>query len=583
MKWWARSLRTRIFVAFSAVVLGVLIGTLGLTQVVLSRHAQRTLNHELLETREVFHDLMRERAARLEALSTLLADEFGLKRAIATYFDSDTYEPGTLESVALNHRARIGVELFWIVDDRGELLAGTHGGSNEEPQPTRTTGGTAAETSLADLAPLQETRETDAAATAIAEVDGQLFQLVALPVFAPDVIGYLVLGQAIDDAFARRLRENTDSEISFLGTTRIFASSWPATAREKLAPALVATVDQQPFLYTMEGERYLTLVVTMSTPSLPLTAVIQESYDDALGPLRALQLRVAAIGLLALFVGLLVCVFLARGVTSPVRSLAAGMREVLRGNLRYRTRIQREDEVGFLAQSFNEMVGGLEDRERIKDTFGRFVSRDVADAVLGGRVPLAGERREVSILFQDIRGFTALSQELDPATLLRVLNQFFTEAVAAVETEGGVVKQFTGDGVMALFGAPQSYPDHARRAVRAALGIVERLASLNERLQEQGFAPLAIGAGIHSGEVVAGLIGPDERVEYGVVGEPVNLASRVEALTKEVKAVVLVTSDIADRLGPEFELGRTAVLPVKGSSQPLHVVEVLGVRPATRA
>src|SRR5262249_57018832 len=133
-------------------------------------------------------------------------------------------------------------------------------------------------------------------------------------------------------------------------------------------------------------------------------------------------------------------------------------------------------------------------------------------------VPLAGERVEVSILFQDIRGFTALSENLDPVALLRVLNQFFTEVVAAVETQGGVVKQFTGDGVMALFGAPQSRADHSERAVRAALGIVARLDGLNARLQSDGLPALQIGVGVHAGEVVAGLIGPDERVEYGVGG-----------------------------------------------------------------
>jgi adenylate cyclase len=257
------------------------------------------------------------------------------------------------------------------------------------------------------------------------------------------------------------------------------------------------------------------------------------------------------------------------------------MQEVLKGNLHYRSKIAREDEIGFLSRSFNEMVGGLEEREHIKDTFGRFVSRDVAAAVLDGRVPLEGERREVSILFQDIRGFTALSERLDPATLLRMLNQFFTEVVAAVEAEGGVVKQFTGDGVMALFGAPQTREDHAERAVRAALSIVARLAKLNVAFREQGLPPLEIGVGVHVGEVVAGLIGPDERVEYGVVGEAVNLAARVESLTKEVRAVILVSRNIASRLGPEFRLGRTNELPVKGRSQPVEVVEVLGAsRPA---
>jgi adenylate cyclase len=147
--------------------------------------------------------------------------------------------------------------------------------------------------------------------------------------------------------------------------------------------------------------------------------------------------------------------------------------------------------------------------------------------------------------------------------------------VAAVEAEGGVVKQFTGDGVMALFGAPQARDDHAQRAVRAALGIVARLELLNITLQQKGFPRLAIGIGIHTGEVVAGLIGPDERVEYGVVGEPVNLAARVESLTKELAATILVSSEIASRLGAEFSLGRMESLPVKGKTDPVQVVEIL--------
>ncbi len=302
---------------------------------------------------------------------------------------------------------------------------------------------------------------------------------------------------------------------------------------------------------------------------------MQGSYDEALAPLYALRRRIAAIGTAALVVALFIGVGLAGGITSPVRTLVAGMHEVLRGNLRHRSRIERDDEIGFLARSFNEMVSGLEEREHIKDTFGRFVSRDIAEAVLNGRVPLEGERRDVSILFQDIRGFTSLSEKLNPAALLRVLNQFFTGVVAAVEAEGGVVKQFTGDGVMALFGAPQAYADHPERAVRAALGIVNRLAGLNALLHQQDIPALVIGVGIHTGDVVAGLIGPDKRVEYGVVGEPVNLASRVEALTKEVHATVLVSKEIAARLGPAFTLGGTARLPVKGRKQPVEVVEVL--------
>jgi adenylate cyclase len=208
----------------------------------------------------------------------------------------------------------------------------------------------------------------------------------------------------------------------------------------------------------------------------------------------------------------------------------------------------------------------------------------VAEAVLNDRIPLAGQRLSVSILFQDIRGFSLLGRTLDPAALLRLLNELFSEVVSAVEGEGGTVKQFTGDGVMALFGAPQVYVDHAPRAVRAALDIVRRLERLNRHWQSTGAVPLRIGIGIHSGEVVAGLIGPDARVEYGAVGDSVNVACRIEEHTKELGATILVSKAVVDQLGAGFELGATAEISLKGTRDVLPVVEVLALHEAkTRA
>lgn len=573
MRWWARSrLRTRIFLAFSALILAVLLAMLGFTQFFISRDAGRTLNRELLTTGEVFKGLLMERAARLKTNSMLLASDFALKSVIATHFEPSSYDQATLASAALNYRSRIDVGLLWITDETGTLLV--------SPSNTRLHN-----RSVAALAPLKQAIETQDAAAAIGAVDGVLFQLVAVPVFAPDVIGFLLLGQPIDDIFAAHLKRATGSDISFLTQERVFASSWRQQARERFVPAgtarselLAATAVGTATRLTMDDERFvaLALPIEASLPQ-PLFALMQGSYDQALAPLRDLQRRIIIMGTAALAAALLIGIGLAGGITSPLQSLVAGMREVLKGNLHYRARIQRDDEIGFLARSFNDMVGGLEERERIRDTFGRFVSHDVAEAVLAGRVPLEGERREVSILFQDIRGFTALSETRDPAALLQLLNQFFTEVVAAVEAEGGVVKQFLGDGVMALFGAPQPCADHAQRAVRAALGIVNRLHGLNEQLQGRGLAALQIGVGIHSGSVVAGLIGPDSRMEYGVVGDAVNLASRIEALTKDLHATILVSKEISAQLGPAFRLGRTAVLPVKGRKHPVDVVEVLGI------
>jgi adenylate cyclase len=572
VKWWVRArLRTKIFIAFSSLIIAVLLATLGFTQIVVAREVERTLDRDLLTTGEVFEVLFNERGARLQTNSILLASDFALKSAVATHFDLATYEPGTLASAAQSWQQRIGVDLFWITDELGAVLVA----SSEKDR-------TGAE--IEELSPLREAIESEEPAAGISEVDGVLFQLVAVPVFAPDVIGFLLLGEAVDDRFAGRLKGSTGTDVSFLTAQRVFASSWPKDRRGRVIPplearsALLRTRTRTTSPFTAEDERFQSLIVPVESQlPQPLFALMQRSYDEALAPLRALRQRIIVIGTAGLLGALLIGGGLAGGIIAPLQGLVAGMREVLRGNLQYRSRIDRHDEIGFIAKSFNEMVDGLEERELIRDTFGRFVSHDVAEAVLAGRVPLQGERRDVSILFQDIRGFTALSEQLDPAVLLRLLNQFFTEVVAAVEAEGGVVKQFLGDGVMALFGAPQPYPDHPERAVRAALGIVQRLQGLNETFAGQGLAPLEIGVGIHSGAVVAGLIGPDNRIEYGVVGDAVNLASRVEALTREMQATILVSRDISAQLGPTFVLGRTATMLVKGKSQPVEVFEVLSL------
>jgi adenylate cyclase len=565
MKWWARSrLRTKIFLAFSALILTLLFMTLWLTQLMVSQQARNVLEGELLTTAQVFQGLVIERAERLLTNTGLLGSDFAFRQAVATY------DPPTVASVAANHKRRIGVDLLWITDEFGMVLADSReklkSGSNLSTFPL-----------------LAEAVTAEEASAAIAEVDGTLLQLIATPLLGPDIIGFLILGREINDSLAQQLRKDTGSHISFLTHARLFASSWPPDKREGLLsseqplPQLFQHPLKETFLWTLAHERFLSILVPIDTRlSLPLYALIQRSYDEALLPWYTLRQRMVAVGAGALMVALFIGIALAGGITAPIQTLVTGMQDVLKGQLNKRLTVIREDEIGFLAQSFNEMVKGLEEKEKIRDTFGRFVSRDVAEAVLNERIPLAGERREVSILFQDIRGFTTLSEKTDPAVLVHILNQFFTEMVAAVEAEGGIVKQFTGDGVMALFGAPISHRDDPERAVRAALGMVERLGNLNTRLDTQGIPPLRIGVGIHTGEVVAGRIGPDERIEYAVVGDPVNLASRIEGLTKELGATILVSEETTARLGANFVLGHTAELTVKGKEKPVRVVEILG-------
>jgi adenylate cyclase len=577
--WWARRrLRSKIFLPFSALIVTVLLATLWVVGTAVGGWVERSLKSQFEVTGEVFDGLVAEREERLRGETTILAGDFALKRALATY------DPDTLSSVAVNYRERIGGDLLWINDENGGLLADSR---------ERLTAGA----SLGEQPPLVDAIGSGEPAVAVTEVDGELTLLVAVPVLGPDPIGFLVAGELIDDATARQLEASTGPAVTFLTAERVFASSWtnaqrralfqdgrPRDARLVRALRSGASAEPSTFLVDLAGERLLSVLLPVKAQlSAPLFALVQQSYDQALGPLARLPERVAVIGAAALLAALVVGILLAAGIARPLQALVVAMRRVLEGDFAQRLAVRRDDEIGFLARSFNEMVAGLEERERIKETFGRFVSRDVAAAVLAGPLPLEGERREVTILFQDVRGFTSIAEGLDPRLLVRLVNQLFSEVVAAVESHGGVIRVFTGDGVMALFGAPVRHDDDPARAVRAALDLVGKMPALNQRLADQGLPALRIGIGIHHGDVVVGRIGPDQRTEYGVVGDAPNLASRIEGLTKEMQATILVSGMTASRLGTEFELGRREVLSVKGKEHPVEVVEVLGRRASATA
>jgi adenylate cyclase len=276
-----------------------------------------------------------------------------------------------------------------------------------------------------------------------------------------------------------------------------------------------------------------------------------------------LAVGVATAGGLALFVS--------RSVAGPLAALRAAMAEVERGDLGVRAPVLGNDEIGGLSEGFNRMVEGLRERERVKETFGKYVSPEVRDEILGGRIPLDGQLREVTILFADLRDFTPWVEKSDPRQVVRDLNAYFTEMEAAIRGHGGLVLQYIGDEIEAVFGAPVADPAHAVHAVRAALEMRGRLAAWNAARRAAGDTPLRHGIGIHTGPVVAGNIGSADRLAYTLVGDAVNLASRLQSLTKDVGCDVLVSADTRRHLDGDLVLTALPALRVKGKSQDVEV------------
>lgn len=214
--------------------------------------------------------------------------------------------------------------------------------------------------------------------------------------------------------------------------------------------------------------------------------------------------------------------------------------------------------------------------EHLQQSFARFAPEQIVERVIASGVSTTGEKTDVTVLFADLKGFTALSETLEPDALVRVLNGYFRAMSRTVTDHRGHVSKFIGDGMLVLFGALEPNPWQANDAVHAALAMHERLEEYNRELARSAIAPLRIGIGIHRGTAVAGVIGSDELMEFTVIGSNVNLAARVERLTRVHDADILVTRQVAEHLDPRFRLRELAATPIRGVGEPVVTLAVEG-------
>ena len=313
-------------------------------------------------------------------------------------------------------------------------------------------------------------------------------------------------------------------------------------------------------------------------PLLVLSALFYSKLVSALGAAAYSQfagLLYAAVFVPAIMLvtALVLAHLVSRSIADPVEELAEAMGRVERGDLTVFAPVSSNDELGSLSESFNRMLEGLRERESIKETFGRFVSKEIAGRLLSQQPTLGGEMTVVTVLFSDIRNYTTLCEDLSPKQVIGMLNGYFKHMVAAVEKNNGLVYQFVGDGIMAVFGAPAKLEDHATAAVDCALGMLAALEEFNrERSQEH--PPLKIGVGINTGSVVAGIIGSEQRMEYRVVGDAVNLTARIEELNKDLGTKVLISRTTRDLLTRPFKLTPFDPLPIRGKAETVQVFAV---------
>lgn len=557
-----KSFQTRLIVLFGGVLALALATTFLAVQRASIANAHRVVETNLREDAAVFRRLLDEQTWHLLEAARLLASDFAFKSAYATG------DRETLLSAMRNHLGRISGG-DWM------LLVTPEGGVSVDTAPEIGAGPRSPWPRLIAAAQADDYGEV----AGLVEFEGRLFRMMVMPLLVPDLAAWILIGFEIDDDYARDLGEIVGSEVAILTVgeqARLVAGTRARAQEAALPPRISAGGLQDIATVELDGEAFISSAIEPSgAGGARVLVVLQRPLSAELAPFARLRGELLMLFIAGLAAAIVVAFGVARSVTRPVLELAGRARRVVSGDLTTCEDVRRRDEIGVLDRSFNQMVRGLAERRRVRDLLGKVVSPSIAEELLSKELELGGEERLVTVLFSDLRNFTELSEGQAPREIIALLNRFLTGVTGVIERHRGVVDKYMGDAVMALFGAPLNHPDDAARAVAVGLELHDALRELNTWLEHRGLPALACGTGIGTGRVVAGNIGTETRLNYTVIGDGVNLASRLESLTKKY-GVPLIVDDATMRAAPDFVYRELDRVRVKGKRRTVAIFQPLG-------
>ena len=397
--------------------------------------------------------------------------------------------------------------------------------------------------------------------------------------FSGDVLGAIVLGFPLknDDEIELEKRSRILSGMMvgddfYSGTIDdAGAESLLLMLRPKIAENLSATGMGQ---VQLGGEQYNVMYRRLNPGSKfpPAYHVALYSLSKQLLAESDLRWKIITFGCIVLMGALVLSILLSHGFSGPIRELVAATEEIREGHFETRVKVRSRDEIGRLSESFNGMAADLETMENYRNVLNMVADKEVAEQLMSGNVSLGGEMRDISVLFCDIRGFTALTQDMPPTEVIDLMNDHMTALTRVVYEHDGVVDKFVGDLIMAVFGAPRSSGNDAHNATRCAVRMIEE----RDKLNEKGGHQITVGIGVASGPAVAGCMGSEDRLNYTVLGERVNLAARLCSVADRQEVVIDQTT--YELLEGVVGVDPLPPLQVKGFSHEVNAFKVHEVR-----
>jgi adenylate cyclase len=513
--------------------------------------------------------------ARLEELSgraEIMSDDYSIRQL----FLKDQPDPATVRSALRSYSERMRVPFMTLLSPEGTLIGDTGGILPADA-----------------LGPFQDLVKVAAAADdprayGFARLPpegaaGKLYALLVVPIYAPkpEIVAWIGLALPIDRKFATDLKDDAGLEVTFyFGSTGELSPVESTLQEGDVKPVPPSSLEAEIGNVDVGGQPYVTAYRPLRPLMTPGRAAIalQRSLDAELAPSRLLERFLVILLLASLGLAALVAPMFASNLSRPLRALAEHTKVIGQGDYARRLELGRADEIGQLAAAFNKMSEGLAERDRVRDLLDKNVSPEVAAQLMRDGGALGGEERLVTILFVDLRSFTRLSEELAPREVLALLNRYFDRMSGIVEIYHGIVDKYIGDAIMALFGAPVAQTNHADSAILAALDMKSALARLNAELATEGGAKLAFGIGINTARIIAGNIGSSRRLNYSVVGDGVNVAARVQDLTRmsQFRADILISAATLRAARGHYRVRSLGAAPVRGRDEPVDVYAVDG-------
>ena len=337
---------------------------------------------------------------------------------------------------------------------------------------------------------------------------------------------------------------------------------------------LGSNVDNGSQKYMVDQKEYLGSFRLLDFSGLGIVSTVES--DKVFEAIYQIQRRNIVITIIILTISFIIVYLFANTLTVPLTNLVLASRYIEEGIYKVEIKPTTRDEVGLLTQSFLQMAKGLQERENIKNTFGKFVNRDIAEKALHGELQLGGVKRNCAIFFSDLRNFTGMSEKMEAEQVVEFLNQYFTEMVECIYNTNGIVDKFIGDAIMAHWGALYTDGNDTGNAIDAALLMRQALINFNRDIEHSNRPKFRFGCGINTGEVVAGQIGSPKKLEYTVIGDAVNLASRIEYMNKEFGTDILISEDSYNKVVGKYKVVAMPPIEIRGKSKPQLMYAVLG-------